>query len=440
MQHEAPASRPLSVLFLDLNSYFASVEQAERPELRGRPTAVVPLMADTTFVIAASYEAKKFGVKTGTRVKDAKRMCPEIELVLGRPPLYVHYHRRIIDIVESVLPVDKVCSIDEMRCKLLGAERQPAMARELALKIKKAIREDVAENMSCSIGVAPNSFLAKVATEMQKPDGLVVLQAEDLPGSLCTLKLTDFPGINVRMKARLNAHGIFSTADLISRSERELRTAFGGYHGERWWAMLRGHDAGLDIEEGKTLSHSHVLPPSLRNDLGCREVLLRLAHKAAARLRSKGLWATAMGVFVSGKSSWHAHCELPPTQDSVTVTERLLELWEGRDFHDPLSVGVVFSGLLEPELVTPSLFDDTVGRARLSQAVDRLNQKFGKNSVFLASLEKVKDKADEKIAFNKTWLFSEGKGDNEWPDTFRGNPRSKSEYPPPNEDPCSPES
>ncbi len=420
MPADAKDTRPLRVLFLDLNSYFASVEQAERPELRGKPIAVVPLMADTTFVIAASYEAKRFGVKTVMRVDEAKRLCPDIELVQARAPLYVHYHRWVIQVLETILPIDRVCSIDEMRFQLLGLERQPAMAREIALRMKKAIYDQISPALTCSVGIAPNSFLAKVATEMQKPDGLVLLQASDLPNRLQTLRLTDFPGINRRMEARLKAHGIFTTTDLVNRSERELIVAFGGYHGGRWWSMLRGYDAGHDIEEGKTLSHSHVLPPNLRTDQGCREVLLRLAHKAAARLRSKGLWATNLSVHVNGRKPWNAHCSLPPTQDSVTVTERLLEMWESRNYESPLSVGVVFSGLLQPEQVTPSLFDDTVNRAKLSQAVDRMNQKFGKNTVFLASLEKVKDKADEKIAFNKTWLFSEGKGDNVWVDTFRG--------------------
>ena len=124
--------RPLRVLFLDLNAYFASVEQQERPELRGRPIAVVPVMADTSFVIAASYDAKKFGIKTGTQIGEAKALCPELELVDARPPLYVGYHNRIIEVAESVLPVDKVCSIDEMRFRLIGTERSPECAVELA--------------------------------------------------------------------------------------------------------------------------------------------------------------------------------------------------------------------------------------------------------------------------------------------------------------------
>src|ERR1700693_1845085 len=107
-------------LFVDLNSYFASVEQQDRPELRGRPVGVVPMLADTTVLIAASYEAKAFGVRTGTNVGDAKRMCPGIELVEARHELYVEYHHKVVEAVESCLPVPAVCSIDEMACRLMG--------------------------------------------------------------------------------------------------------------------------------------------------------------------------------------------------------------------------------------------------------------------------------------------------------------------------------
>ncbi len=113
----------LNWLFVDLNSYFASVEQEARPELRGRPVGVVPMMADTTCCIAASYEAKAFGVRTGTIVADAKRMCPEIVLVEGRHELYTEYHHRVVEAVESCVPVTAVCSIDEMACRLMGRER-----------------------------------------------------------------------------------------------------------------------------------------------------------------------------------------------------------------------------------------------------------------------------------------------------------------------------
>src|ERR1700753_2428989 len=123
-------------LFVDLNSYFASVEQEVRPELRGRPVGVVPMVADTTVCIAASYEAKAYGVKTGTVVADAKRMCPEIVFVEGRHEIYVDYHHRILEAIETCIPVSSVQSIDEMACRLIGRERPLQAALDLGLRVK----------------------------------------------------------------------------------------------------------------------------------------------------------------------------------------------------------------------------------------------------------------------------------------------------------------
>ena len=141
MEHEENSA--LNWLFVDLNSYFASVEQEVRPELRGRPVAVVPMMADTTVCIAASYEAKAHGVKTGTMVGDAKRMCPGLVLVEGRHELYTAYHHRIVEAVESCVPVTAVLSIDEMACRLMGRERPLLAALDLGRRVKATIREKV---------------------------------------------------------------------------------------------------------------------------------------------------------------------------------------------------------------------------------------------------------------------------------------------------------
>src|SRR3974390_2747414 len=137
----------LNWLFVDLNSYFASVEQQVRPELRGRPVGVVPMLADTTVCIAASYEAKAFGVRTGTIVADARRLCPDIILVEGRHELYTEYHHRVVEAVECCLPVTAVCSIDEMACRLMGRERPLLAAMELGRKVKARIRARVGERL-----------------------------------------------------------------------------------------------------------------------------------------------------------------------------------------------------------------------------------------------------------------------------------------------------
>lgn len=417
---EAKDRRPLRYLFLDINAYFASVEQQERPELRGKPIAVVPLISDTTVAIAASYEAKAFGVKTGTRIGDAKKMCPGLVLVDGRHGLYAAYHRRIIEAVETVLPIERVCSIDEMRVRLLGSESDPDTAKSMGLRIKEAIRDRVGECLRCSVGIAPNSFLAKLATEMQKPDGLVVLETSSLPDALFGLNLTDFAGINKRMQARLNAAGVFTAKDLCTAPRQRLHAAFGSVTGERWYYLLRGYDMPEEAVQRKSLSHSHVLPPELRTDEGCREVLLRLLQKASARLRAARLWAGAMDVYVGGAREWHVHMRLPPSQDTVTFNDHLMRAWEDRSFAKPMKVGVVFTDLREPEEVTESLFDPARTRSQLNSAVDIVNRKFGKNKIYLAGMERAKETAEERIAFNKTELFSEGADDNLWIDTFTG--------------------
>lgn len=405
--------RELRVLFLDMNSYFASVEQQEHPELRGKPVIVAPMATDSTVAIAASYEAKAYGIKTGTRVGDAKRMCPELLVVGSGHHLYTAYHNRILEVVETVLPIDKVRSVDEMQFRLLGVEKRPEEAERLAHRIKRAIYDGVGECLRCSVGVSPNAFLAKVATEMQKPDGLVIIQEHELPHRLESLKLTDFPGINRKMLARLQARGIFTTVDMLSRSAADLKKAFGSIIGERWWFLLRGYELEYEENPQQALSHSHILPPDLRTDEGAHKVLLRLTQKAAARLRSNG-WATrSVSIYIAGKKGWEAHRRTPAIQDSVHIGEAVAEMWASRSFEGPTQAGIVLGNLTTKGNTTPSLFDHHPEWEDFSLAVDKVNQKFGKNKVFLAALNDAKDTAPERIAFHKTELFVEGKGDHD---------------------------
>jgi len=402
--------QPLRWLFLDLNSYFASVQQAEHPHLRDRPIAVVPMKTESTSVIAASYEAKAFGIRTGTNVGDALKMCPDLELVSGDHKVYTAYGERIKQVLESVLPIDKVCSIDEMRFRLLGREMDRPQAEDLARQMKQALHDHVSPWIKASIGVAPNSFLAKLATDLMKPDGLVIIEADELPDRLKGLKLTEFCGINYRMEARLKAAGIFTSDDMVRCTAEELRKAFQSVIGERWWFLLRGWDLP-DIPTHKgSLGHSHVLAPELRNDRDARDVLIRLAHKAVARLREDNLFATEISVRIRGKyRSWTASKKLSGIQDTPTITSCILDMWETRSFDVPSQAAVTFTGLRRPDEVTLNLFDQTLEKAEMSRAVDRLNRRYGKNHVHLASIHDVRETAEERIAFNKTWLFSEGR-------------------------------
>src|SRR6516225_1168974 len=289
----------LNWLFVDLNSYFASVEQQDRRELRGKPVGVVPMMADTTCCIAASYEAKAFGVRTGTIVADAKRMCPEIVLVEARHELYTEYHHRVVEAVESCLPVTAVCSIDEMACRLMGRERPLLAAMELARKVKARIRERVGEMLRSSVGLATNRYLAKVASDMEKPDGLVALTLDILPEALRRLSLRDLPGIGARTEKRLNERGIRTMEDLLSLDCDHAGQLWGSVWGERLFHWLRGKDFEMsETDHLKSISHQHVLAPEMRTQEKAWAVAHKLLHKAAMRLRSGGLWASSIGLAV----------------------------------------------------------------------------------------------------------------------------------------------
>jgi len=189
-----PDSSVLRSLLVDFNSYFASVEQQVEPRLRGRPVGVVPMLADTTVCIAASIEAKRFGVKTGTKVGDAKKMCPGIELVLARHELYIDFHHRAVAAVDSVVPVRAVLSIDEMDCELTGRWRERQRAIDIAKKVKSTIAAQLGECLRTSIGIGPNTFIAKTGSDMVKPDGLVVIEKSELPDRLFDLEVRALKG------------------------------------------------------------------------------------------------------------------------------------------------------------------------------------------------------------------------------------------------------
>jgi DNA polymerase-4 len=139
------AENPVQWLFLDLNAFFASCEQQENPALRGKPVIVVQTLTDSAVAIAASYAATGFGIKTGTLVRAARRLCPDVIPVQANHQLYTDYHDRILAAVDTCLPVEKVCSIDEMACRLMGTERKVPAARALALKVKQALRDQLGE-------------------------------------------------------------------------------------------------------------------------------------------------------------------------------------------------------------------------------------------------------------------------------------------------------
>ncbi|MFA3784149.1 DNA polymerase [Melioribacteraceae bacterium 4301-Me] len=412
----------LNNLFIDFNSYFASVEQQIKPELRNKPVGVVPVMADTTCCIAASYEAKAYGVKTGTMVSEARRLCPDIKFVEADHRTYIQYHNRLVDKVNECLPVDQVLSIDEMVCSLIGKEKNRENAIEIALRIKRKIKEDVGEYLRCSIGIAPNQFLAKTATDMQKPDGLVVIDNEDLPHCLYKLNINDLCGIGRRMEIRLHRHGIYTVEDLCKADKSLLRKVWGGIEGERMYDQLRGKIVKRPPTHRTTIGHSHVLPPSLKNNESAYAVLHRLLQKAAMRLRYLGYYAKALGVIVkykillepdnSKKIKWKDYITFTATQNTLEFLKALDIMWNRNPFLNnelstsigksiPIAVGVVLFNLLPESNATLPIFENFEKNESLYKAIDLLNRRYGYASVYFGGSHTARNSAPMRIAFTQ---------------------------------------
>jgi len=394
----------LRSLLVDFNSYFASVEQQVEPRLRGRPLGVVPMLADTTVCIAASVEAKTFGVKTGTKVAEARRLCPGIEFVVARHELYIDFHHRAVEAVDSVAPVRAVLSIDEMDCELTGRWREPARALEIARNVKATLASRVGEHLRTSIGIGPNTFIAKTASDMVKPDGLVLIEKRELPERLFELPVRALSGVGRQMDKRLEAQGIRTVRELCARSRDELRAIWGGVGGEILYDRLRGEEQHERPGETASISHSSVLGPENRNPEHAFAVLNRLAQKAAMRLRKAGFYAARISIdlkYLDG-GHWSTEMRLVDTQDTKTFLHALETLWakRPRGGRTILRVGMAYSDLVSEANHTGSLFASEDKARALYSALDQLNARFGKQAVYFASGHKARDRGGLHIAFN----------------------------------------
>lgn len=393
-----------NALYVDLNSFFASVEQQVNPALRGQPVGVLPVMAETTCCIAASIQAKQFGIKTGTPVWEARKRCRQIRFVQARPAVYVEMHHKIVAAVERCYPVSAVLSIDEMALDLTGRHTQGSHAIKLACQIKQAIYKDAGEVMHCSIGIAPNRFLAKTASNFKKPDGLELIHPQDLPNILHRLELTDLNGISHGMENRLNRVGIHTVEQLCAAPIEKLRLAWGGVEGERYYAKLRGEVLPPLPTHRSTVSHSHVLPPEMRNDESALAVLYRLLHKAAMRLRHYGYYAGSMSVHVRYHNGvrFVEQTRFAPHADSFKFNQVLENLWKLRpeEGDHPMKIGVVLSELADQRCMSRELFEHDNQGEDLSIAVDEINQRFGPNAVHFGSAHRGIGAAPMRIAFN----------------------------------------
>lgn len=423
MYHFPP--RPLRWLFLDLNSYFASVEQQLNPKLRGRPILVTPIDSDATSAIAASYEAKKFGIKTGTKVWEARQKCPDIVVVPAQHGRYVEFHEAIVAEIWRHIPVTQICSVDEVACRLMDNENDTATATALAMRIKRGITSNIGECLTSSVGIAPSKMLAKFGSDMMKPDGLVVLQSSELPERLFQYPLGDICGIGKNMERRLAAKGISTIKQFCDLGPRGAGRVWGANHGDRLWFGLHGVDLPEKETQSRSLGHSHVLSPDMRGARGALLTARRLALKAASRLRRKEYTTRVIVLhtkFDATKTYWAKEIKVLPTQDSFDILAAVDALWpyllqdgcrQPGGFRLRM-IGVTL-GRIEPLDVRQGSLLDLLKESpmpeqpeiktrtfALSLAMDHINTRFGRNAVSVGPLSGgTMDNIGTKIAFGR---------------------------------------
>ena len=394
------------MVFVDFNSYFAAVEQHAQPRLRGRAIAVIPTMAETTCCIAASREAKRFGIKTGTMVSEARARCPGIVFVLSDSAKYMDYHRRLMRLVEEEIPVEKVCSVDELYGVFYGAFAEREKVTPVVQAMKRRLAREFGGPITCSVGLSSTVFLAKTASDMQKPDGLVWIDAEQ-PGPLFfELELRDLCGIGKQMQQRLHIHGIRTVRALWDAPAEKLRRVWGGIEGERFWQSLHGIEPKRPEIVPQQVGHSKILHPDLRHEAGARAMLDRLVYKAALRLRKEGyecgemqVWVKQRGGMVGG--SWGLMARFPSTQEVRPLLENWRGLWEkrSRPLSHPYAVGVELRQLLAAGDPRLPLFAPSAKDQAVSGLLEEVARKYGASALWYASAHAAVKEDVPRIAF-----------------------------------------
>lgn len=386
-------------LFVDINSFFTSCEQADNPSLQGKPVIVVPTRGSCA--LAASYEAKAYGVKTGTLEKEARFLCPDLHVVPARPKRYMEYHYQITEILEHLAPRVTMRSVDEGSIQLCRNEDP----WQLGWAIKQALWQQLSPAINCSIGIAPNLFLAKLATELQKPNGLVEIRLEELPAIFDRIKLRDLCGINFKMERQLHQRGIYSVRDFYTKSPVLLRQ-YWGISGYRWWLQLHGYTTYEHCRSRQSLSHSHVLPPAYRDPAAAYVTLKRLVAKVGRRLRRDGYRAGRIALLIRfvDKTGFAGQLRITPANDSLTLNDHITQLWQTAKAYKPiLKLAIWTSNLVDNSGMPWPLFKEEQQRLSLAMALDRINDRYGADTIRFAIVDRSGSRAPDRISF--TALF-----------------------------------
>lgn len=370
---------PRAIILVDMNAFFASVEQLDNPAWRGRPVAITNGQQGTC-IITCSYEARAYGVKTGMRLKEARVKCPELIQCPARPERYAAASSNIMYALQDITPDVEVFSVDEAFLDVTHCQKLLGTPEYIAKLVKQTVF--AASGLLCSVGISGDKTTAKYAAKQHKPNGLTIVPPWQANDYLKNVPVTELCGIAKGVGRFLNERQVYVCGDMAQLPIGELARRFGN-PGKRIWYMCQGADpvqVETHMAEPKSIGHGKVIPPDTKDKNIILTYLLHMSEKVAARLRRHNLKAQHFSISLRTHDAWLGAKtkSILPTQDGQLIyklgTTVLKRYWNGEGLHqvqitatDPQPI----NGQLE-------LFNETTSIARKSNHVmDDINQKYG---------------------------------------------------------------
>jgi len=392
-----------TLMHLDLNSCFATIEQQANPKIRGKPVAVAAYTSSAGCIVAPSVEAKKLGIKVGMRVKDGKMIYPKLIVIPPDPAKYRNVHiafRKLLGrYSDKVVPK----SIDEFFVELEGFPAQRKGMVNVAREIKEKIKQEIGEAITVSVGISTNRFLAKQAANLHKPDGLEVINRDNFQGIYSRLTLTDLTGIKTRNAIRLNNRGIFTVSDFYRSSIQTLKSAFQSINGYYWYVRLHGWEID-DVEFGRrSYGNSFALPKGLVTIEELSPIIQKLCEKTGMRMR-KAMYA-AGGVHLSivyrDRDYWHRQITLSDyIYDSRDIYKMAIKILSMSPYRKPVrELAVSCFNLKQVHDMQLTFLHDEVKKRNFVGALDKVNERWGNFVITPARMIGTKDAVVDRIAF-----------------------------------------
>jgi len=378
---------PSRVMHIDLNSCFATIEQQANFYFRGKPLVVAAYNSPGGCVIAGSVEAKSMGIKVGMRVKDAKSIYPNVIVVTPDPDKYRFVHLALRSIISDYTNDFTPRSIDEF---VLNLDGYPVLegnsVYSVAKEIKRRIKDEIGEWIRVSIGIAPNRYLAKVASGINKPDGLDEINKDNALSVYSSFGLCDLPYIKEGNARRLNQVGISSVLDFYNASYQTLKGAFKSTLSYYWYLRLRGWEIDGIEWQTKSFDNSYALPRPFVSLDELSPILSKLVEKASFRLRRSGFSARGVSIMVSYRNGvfWHRSESFDERAFlSSDIYKRALGILKTSPFSLPVrELAVSCFGLSKITTLQLSIFEDKIKKSSLSKAVDEINSRYGNFTLY----------------------------------------------------------